>query len=324
VVDKLKSIWMDGKLVPWDDAQVHVLTHTLHYGLGAFEGIRAYELSDGRSAVFRLKEHVRRLADSCHIGMMELPYTQEQLAQACKDTLADNGLKAGYIRPVAYIGHGVMGVHPGNNPTRVFIATWKWGAYLGEEALEKGIRAKISSFQRWQPNTVMTRGKLTGHYVTGILAKREAKSLGFDEAIMMDTEGFCAEGSGENLFIIRDGKIKTAPLTCVLPGITRDTIMTLARDHGIPIEEQRFSRDELYIADEAFFTGTAAEVTPIREVDSRKIGKGARGPITEKLQKAFFQVVKGDNAKYAGWLDPYPIRGDGPPKESKRPAKAKA
>jgi branched-chain amino acid aminotransferase len=305
VVDKLKYIWMDGKLVDWDDAQVHVLTHTLHYGLGAFEGIRAYELADGRSAVYRLRDHVRRLLDSSHIGQMACPYTIDQLMAACKETLAANGLKNGYIRPVVYIGDGVMGVHPANNPIRVFIATWTWGAYLGEEALKKGIRAKISSYARWQPNTVMTRGKLTGHYVTGILAKREAKSLGYDEAIMLDTDGFCAEGSGENLFIIRDGKIKTAPLTCVLPGITRDTIFRLAQDNGIPIEEQRFSRDELYIADEAFFTGTAAEVTPIREVDGRAIGKGEPGPVTKKLQEKFFDVVKGRNPKYADWLDPY-------------------
>jgi branched-chain amino acid aminotransferase len=324
VVDKLKSIWMDGKLVPWDDAQVHVLTHTLHYGLGAFEGIRAYELQDGRSAVFRLKEHMRRLADSCHIGLMKLPFGPEELCRASKETLADNGLRAGYIRPVAYIGHGVMGVHPGDNAVHVFIATWKWGAYLGEGALEKGIRAKISSFARWQPNTVMTRGKLTGHYVTGILAKREAKSLGFDEAIMLDTDGFCAEGSGENLFIVRDGKIKTPPLTCVLPGITRDTVMTLARENGIPIEEQRFSRDELYIADEAFFTGTAAEVTPIREVDGRAIGKGEPGPITRKLKDKFFEVVRGLNSKHLDWLDPYEVAGGAPPKEAKKPAKAKA
>jgi branched-chain amino acid aminotransferase len=305
VVDKLKYIWMDGKLVDWDDAQVHVLTHTLHYGLGAFEGIRAYELADGRSAVYRLRDHVRRLLDSCHIGQMACPYSIDQLMAACKETLAANGLKNGYIRPVAYIGDGVMGVHPANNPIRVFIATWTWGAYLGEEALKKGIKAKISSYARWQPNTVMTRGKLTGHYVTGILAKREAKSLGFDEAIMLDTDGFCAEGSGENLFIVRDGKIKTAPLTCVLPGITRDTIFRLAQDNGIPIEEQRFSRDELYIADEAFFTGTAAEVTPIRDVDGRSIGKGEPGPVTKKLQEKFFDVVKGRNPKYAEWLDVY-------------------
>jgi len=322
VVDKEKFIWMDGKLVDWDNAQVHVLTHTFHYGMGAFEGIRAYELADGRSAVFRLKEHMRRLLDSCHIGQMECPFTLDQLCAAARETLSANGMKAGYLRPVVYIGDGGMGVFPGNNPIRAFIATWKWGAYLGTEAIEKGIRAKISSYTRWQPNTVMTRGKLTGHYVTGILAKREAKGLGFDEAIMLDTEGFCAEGSGENLFIIRDGKIKTAPLTCVLPGITRDTIMTLAREHNLPIEEQRFSRDELYIADEAFFTGTAAEVTPIREVDGRKIGGGTRGPITKKLQDAFFEVVKGKNAKHADWLDVYSPGGSD--KESKKPAKARA
>jgi branched-chain amino acid aminotransferase len=312
---------MDGKLVDWDDAQVHVLTHTFHYGLGAFEGIRSYELADGRSAVFRLKEHIRRLADSCHIGQMKLPYSQEELAAACKETLAANGLKAGYIRPVAYIGHGVMGVHPADNPIRVFIATWKWGAYLGEEALKKGIRTKISSYTRFQPNSIMTRAKLTGNYATGILAKREAKSLGFDEAIMLDSDGFCAEGSGENLFIVRDGKIKTTPLTCVLPGITRDTIITLARDNGIPIEEQRFSRDELYIADEAFFTGTAAELTPIREVDGRTIGKGEPGPVAKKLQEKFFEVVRGQNKKYADWLDVYEVGGA---KEAKRAVKAKA
>jgi branched-chain amino acid aminotransferase len=323
VVEPEKFIWMDGKLVDWPAAQVHVLTHTLHYGLGAFEGIRAYELADGRSAVFRLREHMRRLLDSCHIGQMECPYSLDALCKAAKDTLSANGMKAGYLRPVVFIGDGKgMGVYPGENPIRAFIATWKWGAYLGTEALEKGIRAKISSYARWQPNTVMTRGKLTGHYVTGILAKREAKSLGFDEAIMLDTEGYCAEGSGENLFIIRDGKVKTAPLTCVLPGITRDTIMTLARENNIPIEEQRFSRDELYIADEAFFTGTAAEVTPIREVDARRIGKGSRGPITTLLQEKFFDVVKGRGATHADWLDLYTPGGS--EKESKKPAKARA
>jgi branched-chain amino acid aminotransferase len=323
VVDKERFIWMDGKLVDWDAAQVHVLTHTLHYGLGAFEGIRSYELEDGRSAVFRHRDHMRRLLDSCHIGQLQCAYSVDDLCKAAKDTLTANGMKAGYLRPVVYIGDGKgMGVFPGENPIRAFIAAWKWGAYLGTEAIEKGIRAKISSYTRWQPNTIMTRGKLTGHYVTGILAKREAKSLGFDEAIMLDTEGYCAEGSGENLFIVRDGKIKTAPLTCVLPGITRDTIMTLARENNIPIEEQRFSRDELYIADEAFFTGTAAEVTPIREVDARKIGKGARGPITELLQKKFFDVVKGRSPKHADWLDVYTLGGS--EKESKKPAKARA
>jgi branched-chain amino acid aminotransferase len=312
VVQKLNVIWMDGKFVPWDEARVHVLTHSLHYGLAAFEGIRSYETHDGRSAVFRLADHLRRLADSCHIGQMKLPYTLDELAAACKQTLAANGLRAGYIRPVAYIGEGVMGVHPQDNPIRVFIATWSWGAYLGEEALKKGIRAKISSYTRFQPNTIMTRAKLTGNYATGILAKREAKSLGFDEAIMLDTEGYCAEGSGENLFIVRDGRVKTAPLTCVLPGITRDTILRLAADEGIEVVEQRFSRDELYIADEAFFTGTAAEVTPIREVDGRTIGSGAPGPVTRRLQERFFDVVSGRHPKYAGWLDYYEVGPSAP------------
>ncbi|HXG60922.1 MAG TPA: branched-chain amino acid transaminase [Planctomycetota bacterium] len=320
MVQKLSVIWMDGKLVPWDEARVHVLTHSLHYGLAAFEGIRSYETHDGRSAVFRLADHLRRLADSCHIGQMKLPYTLDELAAACKETLAANGLRAGYIRPVAYIGEGVMGVHPQDNPIRVFIATWSWGAYLGEEALKKGIRAKISSYTRFQPNTIMTRAKLTGNYATGILAKREAKALGFDEAIMLDTEGYCAEGSGENLFIVRDGRVKTAPLTCVLPGITRDTILRLAADEGIEVVEQRFSRDELYIADEAFFTGTAAEVTPIREVDGRTIGSGAPGPVTRRLQERFFDVVLGRHPKYAGWLDYYEVG----PSARKSAAKARA
>jgi branched-chain amino acid aminotransferase len=322
MVNKLKYIWMDGALKDWDAAQVHVLTHSLHYGLGAFEGIRAYELAQGGgSAVFRLGDHIRRLTDSCHIAMMELPYSANQLAAACKETLAANGLRAGYIRPVAYIGDGVMGVHPGDNPVRVFIATWEWGAYLGPEALKKGIRTKISSFARWQPNSVMTRGKLTGHYVTGILAKREAKSLGFDEAIMLDTEGYVAEGSGENIFIVRDGLIRTPPLTCVLPGITRDTIIKLAREAGFTVEEQRFSRDELYIADEAFFTGTAAEVTPIGEVDGRRIGKGEPGPVTRELQDRFFYLVRGKNEKYSSWLDPYEVAAAAPTKEPKKPAR---
>lgn len=308
MVDRLKCIWMDGKLVDWDGAQVHVLTHTLHYGLGAFEGIRAYETHDGRSAVFRLKEHVRRLLDSCHIGQMKLPYGAEQIAAACKETLAANGLKAGYIRPLAFIGEGVMGVHPADNPVRLFIATWKWGAYLGDKALKEGIRAKISSYTRFQPNTIMTRAKLTGNYATGILAKLEAKGLGFDEAIMLDTDGFVAEGSGENIFIVRDGKIRTPPLTCVLPGITRATVIQIAKEEGIPLEEQRFSRDELYIADEAFFTGTAAEITPIREVDGRAIGAGKPGPVAQRIQQRFFDIVLGRNASRADWLDYYEPR----------------
>ncbi len=322
MVEKLKSIWMDGKLVDWDEARIHVLTHTFHYGLGAFEGIRSYETHDGRSAVFRLGDHLRRLADSCHIAQMKLPFPLEEISGACKATLAANGLKAGYIRPLAFLGDGSMGVFPADNPVRLVIAVWKWGAYLGEKALKEGIRAKISSFTRFQPNTIMTRAKLTGNYATGVLAKREAKSLGFDEAIMLDTDGFCAEGSGENLFIVRDGRIKTAPLTCVLPGITRDTVIRLAGEAGLDLAEQRFSRDELYTADEAFFTGTAAEVTPIREVDGRQIGAGGAGPVTQRIQKLFFDVVLGRDKARAKWLDYYEVGAPG--KEGKRPVRARA
>ncbi len=317
MVDKLKYIWMDGRLVDWDDARIHVLTHTFHYGLGAFEGIRAYETHDGRSAVFRLKDHLRRLADSCRIGQMKMPCTMEELGEACKATLIANGLTEGYIRPVVYIGEGVMGVHPGNNPIRTIIATWKWGAYLGEKALHEGIRVKISTYSRFHPNTIMTRAKLTGNYATGILAKREAKALGYDEAIMLDPEGYVAEGTGENVFVVRDGKIKTAPLTCVLPGITRASVIELAADEGIPLTEQRFTRDELYIADEAFFTGTAAEVTPIHEVDDRVIGSGRPGPVTQKLQKRFFDCVLGRDARYGKWLEYYEVPGAA--KKAKKP-----
>ncbi len=297
-----RLIWFDGKLVPWGEANVHVLTHTLHYGVGAFEGIRCYKTADGRSAVFRLAEHLRRLFDSAHIVQMQIPWTPDQVAQACLDTIRSNRLAECYIRPIAFIGDGVMGVHPSTNPIRLAIAVWPWGAYLGDEALSKGIRTKISSFVRYHVNNLMTKSKVTGNYVSSVLAKREAVALGFEEAILLDTEGYVAEGSGENLFIVRNGKIKTTPLTSILPGITRDSVMTLAQDLGMPLTEQRFTRDELYIADEAFFTGTAAEVTPIREVDFRKIGAGEAGPVTKKIQAAFFDVVKGKSEKYRSWL----------------------
>ncbi|MBI2900628.1 MAG: branched-chain amino acid transaminase [Planctomycetes bacterium] len=321
MVEKLRSIWMDGKLVPWDDAKVHVLTHSLHYGVAAFEGIRSYETHDGRSAVFRLRDHARRLLDSSKIALLNCPYDEETIVEACRATLIDNGLKEGYVRPVVYIGDGVIGVYPGDNPIRMFIAVWKWGAYLGPDAIKKGIRAKVSSFSRYQPNSMMTRAKLTGNYIGSVLAKREAKSLGFDEAILLDVDGYVAEGSGENIFIVRKGRLKTTPLTSILPGITRETVMTLARDMGLEVEEQRFSRDELYIADEAFFTGTAAEVTPIREVDGRPVGKGGMGPITQRLQSAYFDAIRGRAPKYADWLEYYEIPTPAA-KESKRPAKA--
>ena len=321
MVEKLRSIWMDGKLVDWDDARIHVLTHAFHYGTGAFEGIRAYETEDGRQAIFRLKDHIQRLFDSAQILGVTMPYSYDEICDACKTTLAANGLKSGYIRPVVYIGDGVMGVYPADNPIRMMVATWKWGTYLGEDALKKGIRVKVSSFNRPQPNSVMTRAKLTGNYVTGVLAKKEAKGLGFDEAVLLDVDGYVAEGSGENIFIVRKGKLKTTPLTSILPGITRDTIMTIARDLNLTVEEQRFTRDELYIAEEIFFCGTAAEVTPIREVDHRAIGRRTIGPITQHLQTAFFAAVKGREPKYHNWLEYYAVTA-APSKDAKHPAKA--
>lgn len=302
MVEKAKYIWFDGKLIPWDEAQVPLLTHTLHYGLGVFEGIRAYHCVDGRTAIFRLPEHIRRLFDSAHVMQIDIPFPRAAIEAACGEILRANGQKEAYIRPLVFIGDGVMGLNPQDNPIRVAIISWLWGAYLGEEGLRRGIRAKTSSFIRHHVNIMMTMTKTVGNYVNSILAKREAIQAGYDEAIMLDTEGYVAEASGENIFLVRDGKLKTPPLTSVLPGITRDSIITLAGDLGIPVQERRFSRDELYLADEAFFTGTAAEVTPIREVDGRVIGPGQPGPVTLKLQAAFFDVVKGKDPRYQQWL----------------------
>ena len=297
-----EKIWMDGRLVPWDEATVHVLTHTLHYGLGVFEGIRCYRTADGRSAIFRLGEHVRRLFESAHINLMSVPFTTEQIERAIIETLAANGLAEGYIRPLVFLGHGAMGLNPGDNPVRVAIAAWAWGKYLGDEGMERGIRAKISTFSRHHVNAKMTKGKTCGDYVNSILAKREALLDGYDEAILLDTQGLVAEASGENLFLVRDGVLRTPPLPTVLAGITREAVLTLARDRGIPVQEGGVTRDELYIADEVFLTGTAAEVTPIREIDRRRIGAGARGPITKALQTGFFDVVTGKDRKYERWL----------------------
>lgn len=303
MVQKLEKIWMDGKLIPWEEAKVHVLTHTLHYGLGIFEGIRCYHCDDGRSAIFRLKEHIDRFFDSALIGTLTLPYSKREIAEACKETLRANGLKAGYIRPLAFIGEGAMGVYPGDNPIRVAIITWSWGAYLGEGALEKGIRAKTSSFTRHHVNVMMTKAKIAGNYVNSVLAKKEAMKLGYDEALMLDTEGYVSEASGENIFIVKNGVLKTTPLTSILPGITRDSVIQIARSRKIPVVEEKFTRDELYTAHEAFFTGTAAEMTPIREVDDRIIGEGKPGPITRELQAIFFDIVKGKNPEFKEWLD---------------------
>ncbi|MBW2279458.1 MAG: branched-chain amino acid transaminase [Deltaproteobacteria bacterium] len=301
-VEKTEQVWLDGEFVPWDDAQVHILTHTLHYGLGVFEGIRAYRCDDGRSTVFRLSDHVQRLYRSARIVELEIPHAPEQIEAAILETLRVNHLPEGYIRPLVFLGEGAMGLLPADNPVRVAVIVWPWGAYLGDEGLERGIRTKVSSYTRHHPNVTMTQSKTCGNYVNSILAKREVTRLGYDEAIMLDTNGFVSEGSGENLFIVRRGALKTPPLGSVLDGITRDSIIQIARDKGIEVSEQPFARDELYTADEAFMTGTAAEVTPIREVDDRVIGDGARGAITRTLQSTFFDAVRGREGKYDAWL----------------------
>jgi len=300
-VDEVKKIWMDGKLVDWADAKVHILTHTLHYGLGVFEGIRCYRTAQG-PAIFRLEDHVDRLFHSALITAIEIPYNREQIIGAIKETIKANGLEECYIRPIAYLGYGKMGLSPVGVPTHVAIAVWSWGAYLGAEGLENGIRVKISSFTRHHPNISMTKAKVCGNYANSILAKVEALRNGYDEAILLDAWGNVAEGSGENLFIARRGVLKTPPLTSILEGITRDSIVALADHLKIPLVEVCFSRDELYCADEAFLCGTAAELTPIREVDGRTIGSGRPGPITKTLQDQFFKVVKGEDNHFSRWL----------------------
>jgi len=296
------KIWFNGKLVDWKEANVHVMTHTLHYGLGVFEGIRAYECKEGKTAIFRLPEHVERLFLSSHIANIKIPYNREEITAAIIKTIEENELVSCYIRPLVFIGDGVMGVHPRNNPIHVVIAAWPWGAYLGEEGINNGIRARVSSYTRMHINASMTKAKICGNYVNSIYAKVEATSLGYDEAILLDADGYVAEGSGENIFIVRHGKLKTPPLTSTLEGITRNTVIEIAEDEGIEIEYQRFTRDEFYIADESFMTGTAAEVTPIRELDDRTIGTGKPGEITKRLQHIFFESVKGKNNKYKNWL----------------------
>jgi branched-chain amino acid aminotransferase len=302
MVEKAKYIWLDGDFIPWDEARVHILTHTLHYGLGVFEGIRAYHCHDGRTAIFRLKEHIQRLYDSAHVMMMSIPFKASGLEFACTEILRKNEQKEAYLRPLVFIGDGVMGLNPANNPIRVSIISWLWGAYLGDEGLSKGIRLKTSAFTRHHVRIMMTKTKTVGNYVNSILAKREALQAGYDEAILLDPEGYVSEASGENVFIVKNGVLRTPPLTSILPGITRDAVLTLTRDMGVPIKEAKFPLDDLYLADEAFLTGTAAEVTPVREVDGRIIGPGHPGPVTKKLQAAFFAVVKGQDPKYQDWL----------------------
>ncbi len=301
-MQKTEQIWLDGKLVPWDQANVHVLTHTLHYGLGVFEGIRCYEGTDGRSWVFRLREHVERLFGSAHILGMKIPFPAEEVENACLETIRVNRMRACYIRPLVFLGDGEMGLSAVHNPVRVAIAVWPWGAYLGEEGIRNGIRLRTSSFQRMHVNTHMTKAKAVGNYVNSILAAMEARRGGYDEALMLDTDGYVAECSGENFFLVRDRVVKTPPLTSVLNGITRDTAMQLLRASGFAVIEQRFSRDEAYLAHEAFMTGTAAEVTPVRELDDRVIGAGRPGTVTNELQRQFRRVVSGEAAEYQQWL----------------------
>jgi branched-chain amino acid aminotransferase len=302
MVDKVDKVWMDGRLVPWEDANVHIMTHTLHYGLGAFEGIRCYKLADGKSAVFRLNEHIDRLFASSHIVTIPIPYTQEQIVEACLETIRANKLSECYLRPLVFLGDGAMGLGAVNR-TRVAVAVWKWGAYLGDEGVKNGIRAKISSFHRFGVGALVPKGKIVGQYVNSILAKREVQAAGYQEAIMLDAQGYVAEASGENIFVVKGGKVATPPFgASILGGITRDTVITLLEKMGIPLEQRQISRDELYIADEVFMCGTAAEITPVREIDNRQIGAGTRGPVTARVQDRYFQVVRGREVPVKEWL----------------------
>jgi branched-chain amino acid aminotransferase len=301
MIKKTEKIWMDGRMVDWDDAKIHILTHTLHYGLGVFEGIRCYDTRKG-PAIFRLDEHIDRLFSSAHIFLIDIPFSKTEIRDAIIKTIQVNKIKECYIRPLVYIGYGAMGLYPKENPINVAIAAWPWGAYLGDDGLTKGIKVKTSSFIRSHVNANMTRGKVCGYYVNSQLAKKEAITTGYDEALLLDTEGYVSEGSGENIFMVRNGKIKTTPLTSILEGITRNSVIHVAHNLKIGVNEERFTRDELYISDEAFFTGTAAEVTPIREIDGRVIGTGKPGKITKKIQSIFFDIVKGRNKKYESWL----------------------
>lgn len=296
-------IWLDGEWLPWREAKVHALTHTLHYGYGCFEGIRAYETTNG-PALFRLPEHLRRLKDSAHILAIDLPWESEQLAEICCQAVVRNGLRSAYIRPLVFLGAEKLGVDPAGAATHLMVAAWPWGAYLGGEALSQGIRVRISSYARHHPNVQMCRAKAISTYANSILAVREARRDGYDEALLLDTEGYVAEGSSENLFIVRDGEILQPETTSALDGITRRTVMTLAEAAGWPVRSKRITRDEVYCADEVFLTGTAAEITPVIEVDSRRIGSGQPGAVTRALQAAYFACVRGEDPARRGWLTP--------------------
>ncbi len=301
MADRDGVIWMDGELVPWREAKIHVLTHTLHYGMGVFEGVRAYKAEQG-TAIFRLPEHMRRLYGSAHIMNMPVPWDAETVAEAHRTVVRENKLESAYIRPMFFYGSEGMGLRADNLRVHGIVAAWEWGSYLGAENMEKGIRIKTSSYTRHHVNITMCKAKANGHYINSMLALNEALTHGYDEALLLDVDGFVAEGSGENIFIVRNGVIYTPDLTSALEGITRDTIARLAADEGLELREKRITRDEVYLAEEAFFTGTAAEVTPIREVDNRTIGNGSRGPVTTRLQSLYFDAVHGRLDKYADWL----------------------
>lgn len=302
MADRDGKIWMDGELVDWRDAKIHVLTHTLHYGCGAFEGVRAYNTVNG-TAIFRLQDHTDRLFNSAKILRMQIPFSKEQVNEAQKQVVKSNGLESCYIRPLVWIGSQKLGVSPRGNQIHLMVAAWAWGAYLGEEGMQRGIRVKTSSYARHHVNITMTQAKAVSNYSNSILANMEALDDGYDEALLLDTAGFVAEGAGENVFVVKDGVVYTPDLSAgALNGITRNTTLHICKDLGIEVVQKRITRDEIYIADECFFTGTAAEVTPIRELDRVQIGIGRRGPITEKIQNAFFDIVNGRNPKYAHWL----------------------
>ncbi|HVL54873.1 MAG TPA: branched-chain amino acid transaminase [Burkholderiaceae bacterium] len=301
MADRDGHIWFDGKLVDWRSAQIHVLTHSLHYGMAVFEGVRAYKTAGG-TAIFRLREHTRRLFNSAKIFQMQLPYSFDQLIDAQKQVVRANKLESCYLRPIAWIGSEKLGVSAKGNTIHVAVAAWPWGAYLGEEGLTRGIRVKTASFARHHVNVSLVRAKASGYYINSILANQEVTAHGYDEALLLDTDGYVSEGSGENVFIVNRGRIYTPDLASCLDGITRDAVITMARDLGIEVIEKRITRDEMYCADEAFFTGTAAEITPIRELDDRPIGEGKRGPVTERLQQLFFDVVAGKSERYREWL----------------------
>lgn len=299
--DRDGTIWLDGQWLPWAEAKVHALTHTLHYGYGCFEGIRAYETANG-PAIFRLDEHVRRLVDSAHILAIDLPVDRATLTSLCCEAIRRNNLRSGYIRPLVFLGAEKLGVDPAGADTHVMVAAWPWGAYLGSNAIENGIRVRVSSYARHHPNVQMCRAKAISTYANSILAVREARRDGYDEALLLDTEGYVAEGSSENVFIVRDGEVLQPETTSALDGITRRTVETLAREAGLTVRAKRITRDEVYCADEVFLTGTAAEITPVVEVDRRRIGTGKPGPVTRLLQQRYFACVRGEDASHAAWL----------------------